>query len=66
MEKAKIIWVKCSYILPVRVPDVDDYDEIFDIERNNCPASGRVGAMLDKIIEKFDDNGFCWGCYLSG
>lgn len=62
----KIIHVKCTLIVPVEVPDNEEYDEVFDIEENHCPGTGLVGVAIDKIIKECDKNGFCWGCNLNG
>lgn len=65
-DKQKIVWVKCSFIMPVSVPCNSDYDEEFDIEENHCPATGRVGAQFDKIMNYLNKEGWCWACFLAG
>lgn len=70
MKNTKIIYVKCTFTLPVEVPDNKfpenkDYDEYFDIEENHCIGTGNVGAALDKRIKEFDEKHFCWACGIS-
>lgn len=64
-----IIYVKCSFIVPVEVPEdeEDGYDAIFDIEENHCPGTGLVGTAFDKAeTEARAREGFCWACALKG
>ena len=61
-----IIMVRCTFVIPVEVPDDPDYDVHFDIEENHCPGTGRVGAALDKLIEESDKNSICWACSVQG
>lgn len=62
----KEIKVKVTFIIPVQVPEDEDYDEVFDIEENHCPATGIVGAALNALIEKHDAQSTCWGCSVGG
>lgn len=65
-ELSKTIIVRCTFDLPVEVPESDDYDEIFDIEENHCPGTGRVGAVIDALIKEHDENHTCWACAVQG
>lgn len=62
----KTIKVKVTFIIPVEIPEDNEYDEFFDIEENHCPATGLVGMAIDKHIKEYDKKGFCWACALSG
>lgn len=62
----KKIDVRVSFIIPVEIPDDQEYDEIFDIEENHCPGTGIVGMAIKKHIEEYDKNHFCWACALNG
>lgn len=62
----KTIHVRCSFILPVEVPDDPEYNEVFDIEENHCPGTGIVGAALTAHIKDYDKKGYCWACALKG
>lgn len=62
----KEIKVKCTFVIPVQVPDDEDYDAYFDIEENHCPGTGIVGAAVDAHIEKMNESNFCWACALQG
>ena len=64
--KMRTILVKCTYIIPVEVPDDPDFNIYFDIEDNHCPGTGYVGAALEANIEKYDKVGSCWACALGG
>lgn len=64
--KTRTIYVKCSFVIPVEIPDNPDYDAIFDIEENHCPGTGRVGVALDRHIKQSDEAGVCWACNLKG
>lgn len=58
--------VKCTFTIPVEIPDDPEYDMCFDIEDNHCPGTGLVGAAIDKHIKEFDEKGMCWACALQG
>jgi hypothetical protein len=65
----KTIRVKCTFIIPVDVPDDyynDDFTPEFDIEENHCPGTGIVGAALDKLIEEHNKSSTCWACSVGG
>lgn len=62
----KTIKVKCTFVIPVEVPDDPDYNEVFDIEINHCPGTGLVGVALDEHIKKHDEQHTCWACALDG
>ena len=59
-----IVYVHCSFTIPVEVPDDPEYDPVFDLEENHCPGTGRIGQALDKHIERCDAAGICWACNL--
>ena len=61
-----IINVKCTFTIPVEVPDDPKYDEEFDIVANHCPGTGLVGMAVEKHIEAMDLIGCCWACALDG
>jgi hypothetical protein len=65
MNKGEIVWVKCSYVIPVIIP-YDNCNEDFVIEDNGCPSTGIVGSALDSIKEMFDKKGCCWSCAFQG
>lgn len=65
-NKKKTILVECTLIIPVEVPNDEEYDMYFDIEENHCPGTGYVGTALEKHIDEFNENGFCWACALKG
>lgn len=65
-EKTKIIKVKCTFTIPIEVPDDPEYDEMFDIEENHCPGTGLVGSAIDAHIKKHDEQNTCWACALGG
>ena len=65
-NKTAVIWVKCSYIVPVEIPDDDGYDEDFDIVENHCPGTGRVGQVFYEVMEYCDEDSTCWACLLLG
>jgi len=58
--------VKCTFTIPVEVPDDPKYDVEFDIEENHCPGTGRVGLAVRECIEAMDLEGCCWACALGG
>lgn len=59
--------VKCTFVIPVEVPDESpDYDVHFDIEDNHCPGTGVVGAAIEKAIEEGRRTHNCWACQLGG
>ena len=60
------IFVKCSYTLEVEVPDDPEYPVEFDIEENHCPGTGLVGAVLDREMEHWNNEGMCWACACGG
>lgn len=60
------IQVKCTFIIPVEVPDDPDYPLQFDIEENHCPGTGLVGAALMEHIAKHEEASTCWACALQG
>lgn len=60
------ILVKCTFVIPVEVPDDPDYSVHFDIEDNHCPGTGLVGSALDEIMEKHREKSTCWACALQG
>ena len=62
----KKIIVKCTFEIPIEVPEDSDYNEIFDIEENHCPGTGIVGEAFDKNYEEKTKNHFCWACALKG
>lgn len=64
--KTKTIQVKCTFTLPVEVPDDPDYDAHFDTEDNHCPGTGLVGSALMEHMEKHDKSSTCWACALGG
>ena len=51
----KTIQVQCTLVVPVEIPDDEDYDEVFDIEMNHCPGTGIVGAAIDEAIRRGDE-----------
>lgn len=61
-----IIKVKCTFTIPVEVPDDADYSVKFAIEENGCPGTGVVWAALQDHIEKHDKESTCWACALQG
>lgn len=61
----KTIIVRCSFDIPVEIPDDETYDADFDIEENHCPGTGLVGAAIDKRMKEQDAKGFCWACGLN-
>ncbi len=64
---SRTILVKCTFVIPVEVPDEsDDYHVVFDIEDNHCPGPGRVWEALSDHIKECDDKGVCWACNLGG
>lgn len=63
--RTRTITVRCTFDLPVEIPDDPDYDEVFDIEENHCPGTGLVGAALEKRMKKQNEKGFCWACGLN-
>lgn len=65
-EKTKTILVRCTVDVPVQVPDNEEYDVNFDIEENHCPGTGLVGAAIDALIKKHDEESTCWACSLNG
>jgi len=60
------ILVKCTLLVPVEVPDGAGYSPSFDIEENNCPGTGKVGAAIQKVKDHCDSHCFCWACNLQG
>ena len=66
MTKTRIIQVRCTYVLPVEVPDASDYDAYFDIEENHCPGTGLVGAALEEHMKSHEKRSTCWACALGG
>lgn len=60
------IMVRCTFTIPVEVPDDPDYDAGFDIDENHCPGTGRVGAALDAVMAKHAAASTCWACTLNG
>ena len=62
----KKILVKITLEVPVEIPEDEDYDEVFDIEENHCPATGLVGMALEKIMDKHNADSSCWACALNG
>jgi len=61
--------VECTYVLPIETEVPDDYTEhdiYFSIEENSCPATGDVGAKLQSLISKMEDDSFCWACNHGG
>jgi len=62
----KTIHIRCTFVIPVEVPDDPEYNATFDIEENHCPATGLVGRAIDRHIEKCDEAGVCWACTLGG
>lgn len=60
-----IIQVKCTFTIPVDVPDKSEkYDPKFDVEDNHCPATGFVGQALREHIEYHEAQSTCWACAL--
>ena len=64
--KYKTINVKCSFVIPVKVPDSPEWDEYFQIEDNSCPGTSQVGLALSRHMEKHDKKSTCWACALNG
>ncbi|HTG95736.1 MAG TPA: hypothetical protein VL866_24255 [Pyrinomonadaceae bacterium] len=64
--KTRTIHVRCTFIIPVEVPDDPSYDAVFDIEENHCPGTGRVGAgaAIERYIDECGEQGICWACAL--
>lgn len=58
--------VRCTFYVDVEVPDDPDYDPVFDLEENNCPHTGRVGAALDEVMRRCEAASTCWACTLGG
>lgn len=60
------ILVKCTFEIPIDVPDDPDYNMYFDIEENHCPGTGRVDSALNEIMEDCMKRSVCWACKLNG
>lgn len=61
------IYVRCTLVVPVEVPDNDPENVTsFIIEENSCPGTGCVGAAIDATIRECDEVGVCWACKLFG
>lgn len=60
----KTIKVKCTFTIPIEIPDDPEYNATFDIEENHCPGTGIVGAAIDARIKYAEKNGICWACGL--
>lgn len=59
-----IVNVKCTFTIPVEVPD--NLDAKFEIEDNSCPGTRLVGGALSAHIEKHQAASTCWACALGG
>lgn len=62
----RTLYVKCTVVVPVEVPDDPAYNAQFDLVENHCPGTGLVGAALAALIEKHDAESTCWACSLDG
>lgn len=60
------IYVRCSFVIPIEIPDDPEYNAEFDIEENHCPGTGIVGRAVDAAIAKGDEEGYCWACMFGG
>ena len=58
----KIAMVRCSFLLPVLIPDDPEWDAEFVLEENCCINTGMIGRELDDVQAAFD----CWACALPG
>ena len=65
--------VECRFIIEIDAPDevldadgLPEYPLYFDIEDNHCPGTGLVGAALDRVMERAEEEGWCWACALGG
>jgi hypothetical protein len=65
-EKTRRIYVKCTLIVPVDVPDDPEYDAHFDIEENHCPGTGRVGGAINEVMAQAVAEHWCWACQFDG
>lgn len=66
---AQEIKVKCTFTIPIQVPDDyynDEFTPEFDLEDNHCPGTGLVGAAIDNLIKKHDTQNTCWACSVGG
>jgi hypothetical protein len=63
---SRTVHVRCTFTIPVEVPDSSDYDAVFDIEENHCPGTGLVGQAIEEHVERCDEQGICWACQLGG
>ena len=59
MTATRTIHVRCTFVVPVEVPDNPSYDAVFDIEENHCPGTGRVGAAFRRYMDECDEVGTC-------
>lgn len=60
----RTVQVKCTFTIPVEIPDDPDFDAHFYIEENHCVGTGNTGLALEELMAKADQEGFCWACYL--
>ena len=58
--------VKCTLLVPIEVPDNEDYSPHFDIEDNHCPGTGIVGRAIQDVMEECERKRICWACKLQG
>lgn len=59
--------VRCTFEVVVDFPDEDIDHVYFQIEENGCPATGVVGAAVQRAIEECDaGSGACWACGFGG
>jgi hypothetical protein len=62
-----IVYVKCTFTIPVELPDNYSDEEVhFLIEEDCCPGTGPVWSALRDLIEKSEEEHFCWACINEG
>jgi hypothetical protein len=63
---ARVILVKCTYVIPVRFPAHWTDDMIrFEVEENGCPGTGFTGAAFEAHYENQKERSMCWACTLA-
>lgn len=62
----KTFLVKCSYYLPVELPDDMVEDADFHLEENSCAGTKELGALFDEALWASEINHNCWACALAG
>jgi hypothetical protein len=62
-----VVQVKCTFTIPVEVPDDWDLGHVKnEIQYNSCPGTRLVGAALAAHIRKHEGSSTCWACALGG